>query len=129
GLLDECAVRVSTNGTANGLSVQLSVRSRQNSGFGGFSAISDLIVYPRLTDDDDAIVEDGFQVRPSCRPSGAFVARNLETSGTTIRRLEISRASATIRAIGAFRDRSRRSARSARTLLGGLRRIRDAADW
>ena len=30
--------------------------------FGGCSAISDLIAYPRLTD-DDAIVEDGFQVR------------------------------------------------------------------
>jgi hypothetical protein len=24
--------------------------------------------FPRLTDDDDAIVEDGFQVRQSCRP-------------------------------------------------------------
>src|SRR5258708_4802970 len=55
----------SMNGTANGRSVQLSVRSRPNSRFGGFSAISDLIVY-RLTDDDDAIVEDGFQVRQRC---------------------------------------------------------------
>jgi hypothetical protein len=59
------------------------------------------IVYPRLTD-DVAIVENGFQLRQSCRLSGAFVARNLETSGTTIRRLEISRASTTIQAIGSI---------------------------
>jgi hypothetical protein len=64
------------------------VRSRLKSGFGDFSAISNLIVYPRLTENDDAIVENGFQVRQNRRHSDAFVARNLETSRTTIRRLE-----------------------------------------
>jgi len=45
-----------------------------------------------------SVVGDGFRMRQGCEAIRAFVAGNLETSGTIIRRLEISRGSATIRA-------------------------------
>ena len=76
--------------------------TRQNSRFGGFSAISVLIVDPRLAD-DDAIVGDGFQVRQGGRAFWRVVASNLETSGTFIRRFERPLASATIGATGSIR--------------------------